>query len=138
MIAIIRLLVFGLIVLSVVYLLVSLYSRSERREKLEKAWDTDPAREGLPKDQRDAYIEAGVAAYNHSLRRKCRAKSLSPRRNHSSPPSLLISAKVSKLSPARPQPISVARIRTKTVLRLGSFAARSRARLGRRRGEAPW
>lgn len=70
MIAIIRLLVFGLIVLSVVYLLVSLYSRSERREKLEKAWDTDPAREGLPKDQRDAYIEAGVAAYNHSLRRK--------------------------------------------------------------------
>ena len=70
MIGILRILVFAFIGLSVVYLLVSLYSRSVRREKLEKAWDTDPAREGAEKADRDAYISDGMAAYEHSLRKK--------------------------------------------------------------------
>lgn len=70
MIAIIRLLVFGFIGLSGVYLLVSIYSRSVRREKLEKAWDTDPAREGAAKGERDAYIAEGMRAYEHGLRKR--------------------------------------------------------------------
>ncbi len=70
MIAIIRLLVFGFIALSVVYILVSIYSRSVRREKLEKAWDTDPAREGAATADRDAYIKAGMTAYEKGLRKR--------------------------------------------------------------------
>ena len=65
MIAIIRLAVFGFIGLSVVYLVVSIYSRSERREKLEKQFDA-----GDVEGDRDAYIEAGMQAYKHGLRRK--------------------------------------------------------------------
>ena len=65
MIAIIRLAVFGFIGLSVVYLVVSIYSRSERREKLEKLFDA-----GDVEGDRDAYIEAGMQAYKHGLRRK--------------------------------------------------------------------
>ena len=70
MIAIIRLVVFGFIALSVVYILVSIYSRSVRREKLEKAWDTDPEREGAATADRDAYIAEGMAEYQHGLRRR--------------------------------------------------------------------
>lgn len=68
--AILRLFVFGFIALSVVYVLVSLYSRSVRREKLEKSWDTDPAREGAAKADRDAYIKAGMLDYETGLRKK--------------------------------------------------------------------
>ena len=70
MIALLKALPLAFVVLTVVYLLVSVYSRSIRREKLEKAWDTDPAREGAAKDEREAYIEAGMEAYRHGLRRK--------------------------------------------------------------------
>jgi hypothetical protein len=65
MIAIIRLAVFGFIGLSLIYLLVSIYSRSVRREKLEKLFDA-----GDVEGDRDAYIEAGMQAYRHGLRRK--------------------------------------------------------------------
>ena len=37
----VRLLVFGFLALSVVYLSISVYSRSVRREKLEDAWAQD-------------------------------------------------------------------------------------------------
>ncbi len=70
MIGILRSLVFAFIGLSVVYILVSIYSRSVRREKLEKAWDTDPAREGAATADRDAYIKGGMAAYEMGLRKK--------------------------------------------------------------------
>ena len=70
MIGFMRAAFFGLIGLSVIYVLVSIYSRSIRRETLEKEWDGDPLHEGLPPDQRDAYIEAGMEAYRHGLRRK--------------------------------------------------------------------
>lgn len=70
MIGLFRLAVFGFVALTVVYLLVSIYSRSIRREKLEKAWDSDPAREGSLPDERAAFIAAGMEAYRHSLRRK--------------------------------------------------------------------
>jgi Ca2+/Na+ antiporter len=68
--AVVRLLVFGFIALSVVYILVSIYSRSVRRERLEKEWDTDPANEGAATADRDAYIEQGMEAYQHGLRRR--------------------------------------------------------------------
>ena len=70
MIGMLRAGVLAFVLLTVVYLLVSVYSRSVRREKLEDAWDTDPAREGAAKVERDAYIEAGMEAYRHGLRRK--------------------------------------------------------------------
>lgn len=55
----------GFVVLTLVYLLVSVYSRSVRREHLEKVFDAG----GIAGD-RDAFIEAGMRAYAHSLRRK--------------------------------------------------------------------
>lgn len=67
--AFLRLFVYGFLALSVVYLAVSVYSRSVRREKLEKAWAEDhPGDDDSP--ERTAHIEAGMAAYNASLRRK--------------------------------------------------------------------
>ena len=70
MIGMLRAGVLAFVLLTVVYLVVSIYSRSVRREKLEDAWDSDPAREGAAKDERDAYIEAGMHAYRSGLRRK--------------------------------------------------------------------
>ena len=65
MIGILRAAFLGFILLSVVYVLVSIYSRSVRREKLEKKFDAG----GIAGD-RDAYIEAGMQTYNKSLRRR--------------------------------------------------------------------
>ncbi|TXH98531.1 MAG: hypothetical protein E6Q73_11680 [Pseudorhodobacter sp.] len=70
MIAMFKALPLAFVVLTVVYVMVSIYSRSVRRERLEKEWDSDPAREGAAIDERDAYIEKGMQAYRHSLRRK--------------------------------------------------------------------
>ncbi len=64
--AFLRLVVFGFVALGVIYLSISLYSRSVRREKLEKAYDENPV-EGIT---REAYVEQGVAAYNKSFRPK--------------------------------------------------------------------
>lgn len=60
-----RLLVVGFIVLTIVYVVVSIYSRSVRREKLEKHWDAE-----IGTGDRDAYIKQGLEAYRGSLRRK--------------------------------------------------------------------
>lgn len=70
MIGLLRAGVLAFVLLTVVYVMVSIYSRSVRREKLEDAWDTDPSRESAAKDERDAYIEAGMQAYRSGLRRK--------------------------------------------------------------------
>jgi len=56
---------FGFIGLSVVYLLVSVYARSVQREKLEKRFES-----GDGEGDRDAYIEAGMKAWQHGLRRR--------------------------------------------------------------------
>lgn len=61
----VRLAVFGFVALSVVYLLVSVYSRSTRREALEKEFDAG----GIEGD-RDDYIRTGMQRYQHGLRRK--------------------------------------------------------------------
>lgn len=63
--AFLRLAVFGFLFLGVVYLLISIYSRSVRREKLEKEWDED-----IQEGDRDAFIAAGMKDYEGSLRKK--------------------------------------------------------------------
>lgn len=65
MIGIVRLVVFGFVALTVLYFLISIYSRSVRREGLEKTFDA-----GGVEGARDAYIEAGMRAYEHGLRRR--------------------------------------------------------------------
>jgi len=65
MIALARLMVVGFVVLTIIYVALSLYSRSVRRGKLEREWDE----EGQSGD-RDAFIEKGLQDYDGSLRRK--------------------------------------------------------------------
>ncbi len=60
-----RLAFFALIGLTVVYFMVGLYSRSVRREKLEKRW----VAEGMTGD-RDAWIEEGMKAYDKGLKKQ--------------------------------------------------------------------
>ena len=65
----VRLVVFGFLALSVVYLSISVYSRSVRREKLEDAWAQDnPGSTDMA--ARDAYVTKGIKAYNASFRPK--------------------------------------------------------------------
>ncbi|MDT8327931.1 MAG: hypothetical protein RQ750_11205 [Roseovarius sp.] len=65
MLALLRLLVFGFVILTVIYVSISLYSRSVRRGKLLQDWQDT----GRPGDK-DAYIEEGMAQYQQSLRRR--------------------------------------------------------------------
>lgn len=55
----------ALAVLTVIYFIISAWSRSVRKEKLEDEWDHE-IREG----NRDAFIEQGLKEYDRSLRRK--------------------------------------------------------------------
>ncbi|WP_299848917.1 hypothetical protein [uncultured Roseovarius sp.] len=65
MIALARLLVIGFVVLTVIYVSLSLYSRSVRRGKL-KLWWEEEGRQG----DLDDYVEKGLKEYDGSLRRK--------------------------------------------------------------------
>lgn len=60
-----RLIFFGGIGLTVIYFSLSWYSKSVRREKLEKQFDAG----GIEGD-RQAFIEQGIKEYEDSLRRK--------------------------------------------------------------------
>ena len=64
-----RLVLFGLIGLTVIYWLLLVYARSVRRERLEKEYDAGSV-DGDVKGHRDDYIARGMAAYEHSLKRK--------------------------------------------------------------------
>lgn len=68
MIAFVRLAVFGFIAMTIMYVLLSIYSRSVERERLEKEWDGEQG--GGESAARDAYIEAGMRDYQKSLRAK--------------------------------------------------------------------
>jgi hypothetical protein len=63
MIAFLRLAVVGFVIATVFYVLLSIYARSLRRERLEKEWEA----KGRPGSRAD-YVRAGMAAYNASLR----------------------------------------------------------------------
>ncbi|SDI33288.1 hypothetical protein [Lutimaribacter saemankumensis] len=65
MLALARLLIIGFIVLTVIYVSLSLYSRSVRRGKLAREWD-----EEIRTGDREAFIDEGLKDYDHSLRRK--------------------------------------------------------------------
>lgn len=65
----VKLVVFGFLILSVIYLSISVYSRSVRREKLEKRWDAEPPEDATP-EAREKYIEEGMVAYQNGLRPK--------------------------------------------------------------------
>lgn len=65
MIGILRSAVVGFILLTVVYLIVAMYSRSVRREKLEKKFDA-----GDVEGDRDTYITEGMQAYEKGLKRR--------------------------------------------------------------------
>lgn len=61
-----KLIFFGLVGLSVIYLSLSVYSASLRREKLEKQYDADP----VPGQTREVFVETGMIAYKSGLRPK--------------------------------------------------------------------
>ena len=66
----VRLAFFMYVGLTIAYFLTSIYSRSVRREKLEKEWDTDPAREAQTQEERRAFIEAGMVQYDKGLKKR--------------------------------------------------------------------
>lgn len=65
----IRLMLFWAVFAAVAYWALLIYSRSLRREALEKEWDANPT-EGADAEMRAGFIEQGMADYEHSLRRK--------------------------------------------------------------------
>jgi hypothetical protein len=69
MIAFFRLAVFGLVALTIVYLIVSAYAASVRRERLEGEWDDTPPAGGDAK-ARAAFIAQGMRAWRHGFRHK--------------------------------------------------------------------
>lgn len=65
----VRLIFFGAIGLTILYFLISIYSKSVRRERLENDWAEDHP-EGGDEVAREAYIERGMADYEASFRPK--------------------------------------------------------------------
>lgn len=61
----IRLVVFGFIFLTAIYVGLSLYSRASRRRALSQEWEE----EGMEGDK-DDWVRAGMAVYDQSLRPK--------------------------------------------------------------------
>lgn len=61
----VRLVVFGFILLTVVYVVLSFTARRAERKRLAEEWEL----EGLPGDK-DEHVRTGLAVYDRSLRRK--------------------------------------------------------------------
>lgn len=69
MIGFLRLLVFGFLALSVLYVLLGIYMRSLARESLEEDWaEEHPGDQDSP--AREAFVEEGMAAYKRGIRPK--------------------------------------------------------------------
>ena len=65
MIAFLRLMFFGFLLLTVVYFAVSVWSRRVRRGKLGREWD-----EEIGVGDRDAFVRQGLRDYDGGLRRR--------------------------------------------------------------------
>tara|TARA_R110000787_G_scaffold50679_6_gene120514 strand:- start:3125 stop:3391 length:267 start_codon:yes stop_codon:yes gene_type:complete len=65
MAALVRLMVVGFIVLTVIYVCLSFYSRAVRKGKLRAEWYEGPQEQSL-----DEFMDEGLAEYDKSLRRK--------------------------------------------------------------------
>lgn len=63
-----RLVVFGFLVLSVIYVSVALYSRSVRKERLENQFDEDQPNGTA--EEKTSYVNEGMRDYEQSFRRK--------------------------------------------------------------------
>ena len=63
----VRLIIFGGIGLTILYFMISIYSKSVRRERLENDWSEDHP-EGGDDVAREAYIARGMADYEASFR----------------------------------------------------------------------
>jgi hypothetical protein len=63
--ALARFIVVGFLVLTVIYLSLSFYSRAVRRAKLRQKWDED-----IRRGDRDEYVRRGLKIYDRSLRRR--------------------------------------------------------------------
>ena len=63
--AVARLFLIAFVVLTVIYVSLSFYSRARARDRLEAEWD-----QGDKPGPRDAYVKHGLADYDGSLRRK--------------------------------------------------------------------
>lgn len=65
----IRLIIFGFIGMTVAYFMISIYSRSVRREKLENSWaEANPESDDMV--ARAAFVEGGMAEYESGIRPK--------------------------------------------------------------------
>lgn len=69
MFAFFRLLVVLFAVLTLIYGVVSVYSRERRRAKLKQRWADRQGLGGLTKD-RQTFIQRGLRRYDHSFRRR--------------------------------------------------------------------
>lgn len=65
MFAFLRLFIMALIVLTIIYVCLSFYSRATRREKLEARWHEE-GHEG----DKEAWVKEGLEEYDGSVRRK--------------------------------------------------------------------
>ncbi|MEP2921743.1 hypothetical protein [Sulfitobacter sp.] len=65
MFALARLMIVGFIVLTVIYVCLSLYSRAVRRGKLRREWQ-----EGAQEQTLEEFLDEGLEEYDNSLRRK--------------------------------------------------------------------
>lgn len=65
MLGALRLLAMVFVVLTVIYICLSLYSRAVRKGKLKAEWD-----ENRGPGERDAFVKQGLEDYDGSLRRK--------------------------------------------------------------------
>jgi hypothetical protein len=65
MVAFARLAIIGLIVLTIIYVCLSFYSRAIRRGKLEARWDSAGGA-----GDRDTFVRRGLERYDGSIRRK--------------------------------------------------------------------
>jgi hypothetical protein len=70
MIGWLRLAFFMYVGLTIIYFVTGIYSRSVRREKLEKEWDSDPARVAQTQQERTAFIESGIVQYDKGLKKR--------------------------------------------------------------------
>ncbi len=68
MIALLRLSIIGFAILTVIYVILSIWSRLKRRGKLAAEWDDGDV--GIGAASKDAYIQQGLKEYDRSLRRK--------------------------------------------------------------------
>lgn len=64
MLGLARLIIVGFVALTIIYLCLSWYSRSVRRQKLEEEWHQNP------QGDKQAFVEQGLEDYDGSLRRK--------------------------------------------------------------------